>query len=764
MNRRLALALLVIAGATTIWQAGGGAALGPVLGITPDEVDPGGLSGYVQDVDLSGRGEIVGVRDDEVSDTASIELDDAGTEPAEDGDGIGVSGDGCTFVTLLAESVRVVDRCTATDQAFALPSSNDEGDVTVTFDGRFAAFTRTQCAAACMTTVIRLDATSGQLVPLPVPAGYRVAGAEFNVDIDDSGDQVVVSLTDSKTTILARWTVSSGAVTALTDEGTGLWSAFPSVSGDGRFVAFASNQPRGLGEAGEGPWVYVLDTASGVATLVSEPDGHAYFTSLTRDATQVAFAVGVHLDELVGEGPAALQALMIAPPPGCVDPVQFGLWNLESQCPPVRIDVAYGPSPGLADRFEVEQLSLAPDGSQVGQHRTPVLSGNGRWIGWITDVADQLVADPADRFGYQAVRRRRDPNLQIDSVSFAAVLLGGASNASTVVRNTGRTSVWLDEIVPEPAEFAVIGGTCAVGVSLPPGGTCTVDLRFTPSAAGAAAGTLRVGETGFDPVTATAPLDGAGVATTTTSTTTTIAPPVITPIPTPPTTTTRPPVVVPGAPSLSANPTSIDFGDTPVALASDAHTVTVRNGGTASGVIATTLSGPHPDDFWVRTNGCNATTLTVGAQCSIEVLFVPRDGGPRSATLTVRSGASVVTVSLGGNGTFDPRLIPSPSMVTTRGVSVVYGVGFPPGDTFTVVVLGTDVTLEGTADATGVFRAPLEAAGVLPLGAYTLHVDGVADTFDAVEAPFLVGLATFAPQGASGPAFGSTNIIVARGG
>lgn len=759
-----AAALLLVATAVVTWTAPSTQALGPVLAITPDEVAVAGFVGWLGDLDLSARGEVAGVRDDEVSDVAAVHFDDGDLEPLVDGVGIGVSGNGCTAVTVARDALQVTHRCGGQDLVVPL-TVNDRSDVAVTFDGRFAALTLTRCGAACSTSVAWFDTTTGELRPMPAPAPYRAVGHEVELDIDDSGTGIVAPLTDGKTTVLARWNVMLGTVDLLTDESTGRWAAFPSLSGDGRYVAYASNQPLGLGEVGAGPWVYVRDLTAGPVTLVSAPDGRAYFSSLSEDATQVAYAVAGEPIILTFAPGGARRGT--AGPPQCPDPATTSLGNLRSTCVPQRIDVAFSATPGLPAGVTTESVSLSPVGTQVGRNWHPVLSGNGRWVAWISDAADDLTGDPAGRNGLQhGVRRRRDPGLAVDAVAFPPVVLGASSVATTVVRNTGRTSVRLDEIVRAPSEFAVIGGSCAPGMPLAPGATCTVDLRATPTAAGQTNGTLIVGETGFDPVSAATALTAtasppATTTTTTSTTTTTTAPPAGVTTTTAPrvTTTTAPP----GRPLLAADPTSIDFGPTPVGFASDPHTIVITNRGNGSSIVGTSLSGATPDDFWVRTNGCNGVVLAPGASCAIEVLLVPRDGGPRAGTLTVRAGSSVVDVSLTGTGTFDPKLQPSPAAITARGVTVVYGIGFPPGGTFTVQVVGADLAATGTADATGVFRAPIAAATHLVLGTYTLHVDGVAGTFADVEAPLLVGLPTFSPQGVSGPAFGNSNLIVARG-
>jgi hypothetical protein len=767
--RRIAAAIVLLAATVTVVAAREpGRALGPVIAITRTEVAVESLC-CVGHVELSGRGEAGAVREDEVSDVAFVQFDAAGAEPMEDGVGIGVSGNGCTAVRAIdAGSVtvaRVVDRCNGTNRQFAIPDAWSRAAIAVTFDGRFAALQYRQCivgiALICFESALRLDTSNGALAGLPAGLG-QPAGYEFGLDIDDGGNLAVLPITNGSTIVIGLWNVSAGTVTPLTPTGTGRWSAFPSISGNGQFVSFASNQARGLGESGSGPWVYVVPASGGAGRLASPAAGVAYHSSLTNDATQVAYAVSNGFDPPVVEFVRQQQDCGTVPPD-----------SLTYYCPPARIDVAFGPAPGLATGVQTETVSLDAAQAISGRHTYPALSGNGRWVAWISQTGDSLMGQDLDLNGNShAFMRRRDPNLLIDAVSFPVITVNTVADVTTTVRNTGRTSVWIDQITPSPGVFSVIGGTCAPGMSLGPGATCTVALRYAPGASpGTTTGTLVVGEVGYDAVSAVRGLSGTAtqpptISTTTvpgtTTTSTTVPGQVTTTTTTPPgqvTTTTRP-----GSPSLSATPNPVEFGAVAVGFASDPAVVTVSNGGGAAGLIQTSLGGAHPDDFWVRTNDCVGVTLAVGANCGIEVLLIPRGGGIRTATLTIRSGSSVVNVTLSGVGTFQPRLVPMPSTITEHGISTIYGQGFPPGETFTVTVVETGLTLQGTADATGLFRALLPASGNLVLGAYTLHVDAVPNTFEDVESTLLVALGTFRPQGEGGPAFGNSNLIVARGG
>ena len=73
--------------------------------------------------------------------------------------------------------------------------------------------------------------------------------------------------------------------------------------------------------------------------------------------------------------------------------------------------------------------------------------------------------------------------------AFPAATVGVASTLTvTVTNSSGEGSVRPTAITASGAGVAVTGGTCAVGVRIPPRGTCTVKLTWTPASAGALAG------------------------------------------------------------------------------------------------------------------------------------------------------------------------------------------------------------------------------------------------------------------------------------
>jgi hypothetical protein len=106
----------------------------------------------------------------------------------------------------------------------------------------------------------------------------------------------------------------------------------------------------------------------------------------------------------------------------------------------------------------------------------------------------------------------------------------------------------------------------------------------------------------------------------------------------------------------------LDFGSFSVGVGSPQQIVFFTNtGSTPLTIFGTPLVGTNPNDFFLSTD-CGGSLL-VGAHCSISVSFVPSAIGNRTATLQVldNSAQSPRTVPLTGIGTAQPTVSVSPS-------------------------------------------------------------------------------------------------------
>ncbi|MEV5787595.1 choice-of-anchor D domain-containing protein [Streptomyces sp. NPDC052287] len=193
------------------------------------------------------------------------------------------------------------------------------------------------------------------------------------------------------------------------------------------------------------------------------------------------------------------------------------------------------------------------------------------------------------------------------ALNFGSVATGSTSAAQTVtVSNPTGTAASVSSI----STGGDYSQTNTCGSSIAANGSCTVSVRFAPTATGSRSGSLTVDAGG---TTNTVSLSGTGTA--------------------------------PG-PVLNTDPASLSFDGTVVGSSTAAQTVTVTNSGTASANI----SGVAASGDFSQTNNCS--TLAVGASCTVSVGFKPTAGGSRAGNLTVTSNAnnSPTTVSLSGSG------------------------------------------------------------------------------------------------------------------
>jgi hypothetical protein len=198
-------------------------------------------------------------------------------------------------------------------------------------------------------------------------------------------------------------------------------------------------------------------------------------------------------------------------------------------------------------------------------------------------------------------------NASPTALSFGSAATGTTTAAQTVtVANPANAAAPVSSIAVT-GDFSQ-ANTC--GSSIAANGSCTVSVKFAPTAAGNRTGTLTINAGG---VTNTVSLSGTGTA--------------------------------PG-PVLSAAPASLSFAGTIVGSSTAAQTVTVTN----SGTTAATVSGVSVTGDFSQANNC--TSVAVGGTCTVSVKFAPTTGGTRTGTLTVASNAnnSPLTVGLTGAG------------------------------------------------------------------------------------------------------------------
>ncbi len=242
---------------------------------------------------------------------------------------------------------------------------------------------------------------------------------------------------------------------------------------------------------------------------------------------------------------------------------------------------------------------------------------------------------------------------------FGSVAVGGDSGTNTItVSNTGGGGTLSLIASSNNVEFKVAGGSCLPAPkSLGPSASCTVQVSFAPTTAGARSSTLTIGNNGTPP-SLTVNLTGTG---------STGAPP-------------------PGMLNVSG---SLAFAALAVGAQSAARTITVTNAG-GSTVSISSVTDSNASEFALTSNNCNGASLVVGASCSLSVTFRPGTTGVRSGTLTIVSNGSgsPQAIAMSGSGT---------SGGSTGGTKVVVGEYYNAGfdHYFITPVLGEIAVLGG---------------------------------------------------------------------
>lgn len=206
-------------------------------------------------------------------------------------------------------------------------------------------------------------------------------------------------------------------------------------------------------------------------------------------------------------------------------------------------------------------------------------------------------------------------SLSATALSFAPQLVGTSSVAQTVtLSNGGTTSVAITGIAAggtNAADFTV-ANNC--GATLAAARSCTITVRFAPTASGARAATVSIRDS--DP---TSPQS----------------------------------VVLAGtaiAPVLSVSSTALTF-NSPLNVRSAAQTITVSNPGSSPLMITgIALAGTNANQF-AQTNTCGTTVLT-GMSCTISLTFTPTSASPlsKSASLTIGVAAPATSQSVSLSG------------------------------------------------------------------------------------------------------------------
>jgi hypothetical protein len=270
--------------------------------------------------------------------------------------------------------------------------------------------------------------------------------------------------------------------------------------------------------------------------------------------------------------------------------------------------------------------SLAPGAScLLSVTFTPVAVGDRPGLLTVPgNVSGGHVTAPLDGTGVTPPALTLNPNL----LTFTATALNATSPTQGItVSNTGGTAAQL-HAPSTTGDFAVSVNGC--GSNLAPGGTCVLEITFTPTATGIRSGQLTL--SGWNASSATAALSGNGVA----------------------------------VPVVTLNPATADFSTVAQGSSSQPQSFTATN----TGVVAVTLQSPTISaNYQVSGNACT-TTLAPQATCVIMVLFHPASPGVLGGTLTLAGtmAGGQASASLTGTGLAPGALRLLPGTVTFSAV------------------------------------------------------------------------------------------------
>lgn len=207
-------------------------------------------------------------------------------------------------------------------------------------------------------------------------------------------------------------------------------------------------------------------------------------------------------------------------------------------------------------------------------------------------------------------------SLNASTLAFGSQTVNTTSSAQTLtVSNPGNASLNFSAITlggGAASDYSATGG-CVVGTPVVAGGSCTLSVRFSPSATGSRPASLSIASDASNG-TATVSLSGTGDA-------------------------------VP-APHVSLSPSSLAFGSVTVGSSSAARSVTLTNSGTAElGITGITTASPYS-----VTHNC-ASSLAAGGSCRIDAVFTPAGAGAASGSISIGSNASGSPHAVGLSGT-----------------------------------------------------------------------------------------------------------------
>jgi hypothetical protein len=278
--------------------------------------------------------------------------------------------------------------------------------------------------------------------------------------------------------------------------------------------------------------------------------------------------------------------------------------------------------------------------------------------GWFTNPAQGLAIGvistsrgegpefPATWAFIRAVPSTELPTLAVTpgSLAFGSVNVGDTKSLDVQLTNLGgadSANLVISGATLSGAGATHFSHTFGSSVSLAPGESTTVTVRFAPSVSGSHAAALAITHSGGGSPFQV-PLSGSGVAA--------------------------------SGPILSALPSSLAFGSVTVGEHASLAVQLTNEGLTTLVVEATSITGPEATEFSDSFDEASPITLAPGATTAITVRFTPTSTGAKGATLAIEhsGGNTPLQVPLSGSGTAPvlPTLGVSPTSLEFGNVTV----------------------------------------------------------------------------------------------
>ena len=220
-------------------------------------------------------------------------------------------------------------------------------------------------------------------------------------------------------------------------------------------------------------------------------------------------------------------------------------------------------------------------------------------------------------------------------MSFGNVVLGSSSDLTVAVSNAGTANLNITSksiTGADASRFSIQSGDGAI--TLTPGTSQNVTVRFTPGNTGAVTASLSIASDDPDENPFTIALNGTGT-----------------------------------APEINVSPTSYAFGNQEI-YTSTSTSFTVTNQGTATlNITASSITGANAGEFGISNGG--AFTLAAGANRVLSISFNPTSAGAKTASLHIVSNdadESTLDLALTGTGIVIPDIAVNPTSSNLRSV------------------------------------------------------------------------------------------------